>query len=144
MQAEYRVLGPLEVLSDGEPVSVPAGRCHVLLAVLLLRPNQLVLVDELIDRVWDGDPPSPDRAHKTLQMVVRRLRVALGDADCVQTRTGGYLAVVEPDQLDLLRFRALAGSGDFGAARRGRKGEEAGGEGRGGGDVVCDDEGQRP
>lgn len=116
MRAEYRVLGPLEVLLDGEPVAVPSGRCHVLLAVLLLRPNQLIPVDELVDRLWDGAPPNADRAHKTLHMVVRRLRVALGEADCVQTRTGGYVAVVEPDQLDLLRFRAFAGSGDFGAA----------------------------
>lgn len=116
MRAEFRVLGPLEVLLDGEPVAVPAGRCHVLLATLLLRPNQFLSVDELVDRVWDGEPPSADRAHKTLQMVVRRLRVALGEADCVRTRPGGYQAAVDPDQLDLLRFRALAGSGDFGAA----------------------------
>ncbi|MFD4676296.1 BTAD domain-containing putative transcriptional regulator [Lentzea sp. NPDC058450] len=116
MRAEYRVLGPLEVLLDGEPVAVPSGRCHLLLAALLLRPNQLVPVHELVDRLWDGSPPNVDRAHKTLHMVVRRLRVALGEADCVQTRTGGYTAVVEPDQVDLLRFRALAGSGDFGAA----------------------------
>lgn len=116
MRAEYRVLGPLEVLLDGEPVRVPAGRCHVLLATLLLRPNQFLSVDELVDRLWEGEPPTADRAHKTLQMVVRRLRVALGDGDCVRTRPGGYQAAVEPDQLDLLRFRALAGSGDFGAA----------------------------
>lgn len=116
MRAEYRVLGPLEVLLDGEPVPVPGGRCHVLLATLLLRPNQLVSVDELVDHVWDGDPPSADRAHKTLQMVVRRLRVALGEADCVRTRPGGYLAELDPEQLDLLRFRELARSGDFGAA----------------------------
>ncbi|NUT48547.1 MAG: transcriptional regulator, SARP family protein, partial [Saccharothrix sp.] len=116
MRADYRVLGPLEVLLDGEPVVVPAGRCHVLLATLLLRPNELVPADVLVDRVWDGEPPTVDRAHKTLQMVVSRLRGALGEADCVRTRPGGYEAVVEPDQLDLLRFRALAGSGDFGAA----------------------------
>ncbi|MET9631567.1 BTAD domain-containing putative transcriptional regulator [Lentzea sp. NPDC006480] len=116
MTVEYRVLGPLEVLVDGEPVTVPAGRCQVLLAALLLRANRFVPVDELVDLVWDGAPPRLDRAKATLQMVVRRLRVALGEADCVQTRTGGYLAVVEPDQLDLSRFRALAASGDFGAA----------------------------
>jgi DNA-binding SARP family transcriptional activator len=106
----------LEVLLDGEPVTVPAGRCQVLLAALLLRANRFVPVDELIDLVWDGTPPRLDRAKATLQMVVRRLRVALGEADCVRSAPGGYLAVVEPDQLDLLRFRALADSGDFGAA----------------------------
>ncbi|MGW4206891.1 BTAD domain-containing putative transcriptional regulator [Lentzea sp. NPDC004789] len=116
MGAEYRVLGPLEVLLDGEPVTVPAGRCQVLLAALLLRANRFAPVDELIDLVWDGTPPRLDRAKATLQMVVRRLRVALGEADCVRSAPGGYLAVVEPDQLDLLRFRALADSGDFGAA----------------------------
>ncbi|MFS8101556.1 winged helix-turn-helix domain-containing protein [Lentzea alba] len=116
LRVEYRVLGPLEVLLDGVPVAVPAGRCHVLLAVLLLRPNQFISADDLIDRVWEGEPPSAARAHKTLQMVVRRLRVALGEADCVRTRPGGYQAAVDPDQLDLLRFRALVGSGDFGAA----------------------------
>ncbi|MFC3893229.1 BTAD domain-containing putative transcriptional regulator [Lentzea rhizosphaerae] len=31
-------------------------------------------------------------------------------------RGGGYLAEVEPDQLDLLRFRELASAGDFAAA----------------------------
>jgi hypothetical protein len=57
VRAEYRVLGPLEVLLDGGPVAVPGGRCHVLLATLLLRPNRFVSVDELVDRLWDGRPP---------------------------------------------------------------------------------------
>ncbi|MET8756745.1 BTAD domain-containing putative transcriptional regulator [Lentzea sp. NPDC004782] len=116
MNVEFRVLGPLEVLLDGEPVEVPAGRGRVLLATLLLRANQLVPVDELVERLWDGEPPTADRAHKTLQTTVLRLRKALGAANCVHTRAGGYLAVVEPDQLDLLRFRALVSSGDLGAA----------------------------
>lgn len=116
MTAEYRVLGPLEVLLDGAVVPVPAGRCRVLLATLLLRPNELVSVDDLVERVWDGSPPSTDRAKRSLHMVVWRLRVALGEADCVRTWAGGYEASVEQDQLDLLRFRALVRSGDFGGA----------------------------
>ncbi|MDX8032346.1 hypothetical protein SK803_19195 [Lentzea sp. BCCO 10_0856] len=56
--AECRVLGPLEVLLDGEPVTVPAGRGRVLPATLLLRPNQFVSVAELADRLWDGEPPT--------------------------------------------------------------------------------------
>ncbi|ANZ37627.1 hypothetical protein BBK82_17785 [Lentzea guizhouensis] len=104
--AEYRVLGPLEVRFDGVPVTVPAGKGRVLLATLLLRPNRSVSVDELVERLWDGSPPLIDRAAKTLQMVVVRLRQALGPANCVSTTTNGYLA--EVDNLDLLRFRALA------------------------------------
>ena len=116
MNVEYRVLGPLEVLHDGVPVRLPAGRARVLLATLLLRPNRFVSVDELVDRLWDGEPPTVDRAHKTLQMVVRRLRVALGDADCVRTATGGYFAEVDPERLDLTRFRRLAAEGEFATA----------------------------
>lgn len=116
MNVEYRVLGPLEVLRDGVPVPVPAGRGRVLLATLLLRPNQFVSVDELVERLWDGEPPTVDRAHKTLQMVVRRLRLALGDANCVRTTTGGYLAEVHPDRLDLALFRNLAAEGEFAGA----------------------------
>ncbi|HUQ57882.1 AfsR/SARP family transcriptional regulator [Lentzea sp.] len=118
MPAEYRVLGPLEVLRDGVAVAVPAGRCRVLLATLLLRPNQFMSVDELVERVWGGAPPTADRADKTLQMVVARLRQALGPANCVQTSSGGYRASVDASTLDLLRFRSLVATGDFAAAVR--------------------------
>ncbi|MGW6933434.1 BTAD domain-containing putative transcriptional regulator [Lentzea sp. NPDC054927] len=116
MIVEYRVLGPLEVLADGEPVAVPAGRGRVLLATLLLRANEFVPVDELVEQVWDGEPPAPGRAHKTLQMVVARLRQSLGAANCVRTSSRGYSAEVAPDQLDLTRFRRLTAQGDYRAA----------------------------
>ncbi|MDX3658679.1 BTAD domain-containing putative transcriptional regulator [Streptomyces sp. ID05-26A] len=116
MRVEYRVLGPLEVLLDGEPVAVPAGRGRVLLATLLLRANRFVSVDELVERVWEGEPPDLDRAHKTLQTVVMRLRQALGEANCVRHERGGYMAEVVPDQFDLNRFRDLVARRDFGPA----------------------------
>ncbi|MEV6713195.1 BTAD domain-containing putative transcriptional regulator [Lentzea sp. NPDC051208] len=116
MRVEYRVLGPLEVLLDGEPVAVPAGRGRVLLATLLLRANRFVSVDELVERVWEGAPPDLDRAHKTLQTVVMRLRQALGEANCVRHERGGYLAEIEPEQLDLNRFRSLIELGEFAGA----------------------------
>ncbi|MGW6442726.1 BTAD domain-containing putative transcriptional regulator [Lentzea sp. NPDC055074] len=118
MVVEYRVLGPLEVVFDGAVVPLPAGRSRVLLATLLLRPNQVVPIDALVDRLWDGEPPTPVRAHKTLHMVVMRLRQALGEADCVRTSTGGYLAEVAADALDLTRFRRLVADGDLAAAVR--------------------------
>ncbi|KOV75430.1 AfsR/SARP family transcriptional regulator, partial [Nocardia sp. NRRL S-836] len=116
MRVEYRVLGPLEVLLDGVPVTVPAGRCRVLLATLLLRANEFVSPDELVEWLWDGAPPAPDRAHKTLHMVVRRLRQALGRANCVRTGVNGYAAVVTERELDLLRFRRHVDEGEHAAA----------------------------
>ncbi|MFD9734004.1 BTAD domain-containing putative transcriptional regulator [Umezawaea sp. NPDC059074] len=107
MTVEFAVLGPLEVRLDGVPVPLPSGRSRVLLATLLLRANVVVSIDELVDRLWDGSPPTPARAKSTLHMVVSRLRQALGDADCVRTSAEGYFASVAPGTLDLHRFRAL-------------------------------------
>lgn len=111
MVVRYRVLGALEVTLDGAAVPVPVGRCRVLLAALLLRPNQFVSVDDLVRLVWDGVPPA--QARQSLHQVVRRLRVALGGADRVRTLSGGYEARVEPEELDLLRFRELVAARDF-------------------------------
>ncbi|WP_394615353.1 NB-ARC domain-containing protein [Lentzea sp. JNUCC 0626] len=110
----YRVLGTLEVTLDGADVPVPIGRCRVLLAALLLRPNRFVSVDELAELVWNGTPPAQPK--QSLHQVVRRLRVALGGADCVRTHSGGYEARVEPAELDLLRFRELVAAQDFAGA----------------------------
>ncbi|MFE9744867.1 BTAD domain-containing putative transcriptional regulator [Saccharothrix saharensis] len=112
----FNVLGPLEVWHGDVPVPVPAGRARSLLAVLLLNANRPVSADELVDRLWDGTVPNPDRAKATLQMVVRRLRQALGEANVVRTATGGYLAEVPPDALDLDRFRALVAEERFAEA----------------------------
>ncbi|ONI83931.1 hypothetical protein ALI22I_36525 [Saccharothrix sp. ALI-22-I] len=105
----FAVLGPLEVWHDGAPVPLPAGRARVLLAALLLRANQTLSVDDLVERVWDDDVPNPRRVRATLHMVVTRLRQALGAANVVRTATNGYVADVPSEALDLHRFRDLAG-----------------------------------
>jgi predicted ATPase len=98
-------LGPLEVLGDdGAPVQVGGARPRALLAQLLLRPNEAVSTDRLIDGIW-GEAPPPS-AHGALQVHVHALRKALG-ADRILTRAPGYLVRVEEDELDVLRFEGL-------------------------------------
>ncbi|MEV8436985.1 BTAD domain-containing putative transcriptional regulator [Actinosynnema sp. NPDC051121] len=112
----FAVLGPLEVWRGDEPVAVPAGRGRTLLAALLLRAGRVVTVDELVERLWDGDQPNPQRTRATLHMVVARLRQALGDPTVVRTVTHGYVADVPPGALDLHEFRELVGQGRYGEA----------------------------
>ncbi|GAB2994729.1 AfsR/SARP family transcriptional regulator [Saccharothrix stipae] len=112
----FNVLGPLEVWHGDGQVPIPAGRARVLLATLLMHANQPVSVDVLVDRLWEGGVPNPDRVKATLQMVVRRLRQALGDANVVRTTTNGYVAEVEPGSLDLHRFRELAANREYAEA----------------------------
>ncbi|TQM82543.1 DNA-binding SARP family transcriptional activator [Saccharothrix saharensis] len=107
----FTLLGPLEVWHGDVPVPIPAGRARVLLATLLLRANQPVPVDALVERLWGDAAPNPDRVKATLQMAVRRLRQALGDANVVRTATNAYVAEVDPESVDLHRFRRLAAGG---------------------------------
>jgi DNA-binding SARP family transcriptional activator len=101
---EYRVLGPLEVRRDGELIAIPAPKQRALLGLLLVRANEPVPQDELIDQLWGEDPPPTARA--SLQNQVHGLRRLLG-AEVLERQPAGYVMHVEPDQLDLARFQRL-------------------------------------
>ena len=68
-------------------------------------PGKVVSVERLIDAVWAGEEP-PERAAKTLNTYLSRLRAALGDG-LVQKRDPGYSLVVDPDMIDATRFEQL-------------------------------------
>ena len=107
---EFRILGPLEVLSDGQAVDLGGAKQRTLLAVLLLDANNVVSNDRLIDALWEDDPP--ETAQKALHVYVSGLRKLLGK-ERVQTRSPGYLLKVGEDELDLDRFRRLQEQGEL-------------------------------
>lgn len=98
---EFRLLGPLEV-SDGN-TSIPLGgpKQRLVLAHLVLRANQVVPAEVLIDAVWGEEPPQA--ARNTLQTYVSHLRKAIGN-DRVAGRAPGYLLRAEPGEVDAQRF----------------------------------------
>jgi DNA-binding SARP family transcriptional activator len=102
--AEFRLLGPVEALVEGEPVPLRAAKPRALLAVLLLNRNRVVPVSELIDHLWSEEPP--DTAAKALQVYVSQLRKAIG-ADRVLTKPPGYTLRVDEGELDLDAFERL-------------------------------------
>jgi DNA-binding SARP family transcriptional activator len=108
---DFRILGPLEVVADGQEVPLGGAKQRALLALLLLHPNRVVSRDRLIDELWETDPP--ETARTALQVHVSHLRKALG-RDRIVTQAPGYLVRVEPDELDLERFDRLLGSVDRG------------------------------
>ena len=105
---EYRILGPLEVLDGGRPVVLSAGKPRALLLCLLLRANEAVSTDTLIDAIWGERAPSS--AAKLVQVYISQLRRALGDG-AIQTRPPGYLIRLAPDELDAARFERLLAQG---------------------------------
>jgi DNA-binding SARP family transcriptional activator len=101
---EFRILGPLEVVEDGRPVSLERRRMRALLAFLLLHANELVSADRLIDEVWGPEPPKT--AGASLQNYVSRLRKSIG-AETVLSQPPGYVLRVDPERFDLARFERL-------------------------------------
>ncbi|WP_302893242.1 BTAD domain-containing putative transcriptional regulator [Actinomadura luzonensis] len=111
---ELHVLGPLQVLEQGRALALGAVKQQVVLAVLLLHPNEVVSPARLVDEVWGESPPAT--APKVLQGYISSLRRILGSGAII-TRGGGYQAVVPAGALDSVQFDRLAGAGRAAAAR---------------------------
>jgi DNA-binding SARP family transcriptional activator len=101
---EFRILGPLEVGSNGHLLPLGGQRQRALLGALLVRANEVVSTDRLIEDVWGGSPPRT--APTSLQNFVSQLRKVIGP-DVLVTRAPGYVLKVDPDQVDALRFERL-------------------------------------
>ena len=79
----------LEVGANGHAVEIGGLRQRALLAMLLLRANQAVPRDVLVDQLWGGRPPAG--AQRTLEVYISRLRKTLEEA-------AGCQLVGEPGQ----------------------------------------------
>jgi DNA-binding SARP family transcriptional activator len=100
---KFGLLGELTI--NNGAVALRAGRLRGLLAALLLRAGRPVPQTELVEQIWN-EPPS--RANSTLQVYVVRLRQALGGLGSTISRSSsGYRIDIDPDQVDLHRFRGL-------------------------------------
>lgn len=114
----FQVLGPVGI----GPHTPSAAKLRVVLATLLMRANEVVSVESLMDELWGEGPPRT--ATTTLQVYISQLRKILSVTECAEevngaaatesriiTRQPGYLFRVLPDELDLTRFESLAAQG---------------------------------
>ncbi|WP_170231625.1 AfsR/SARP family transcriptional regulator [Pseudonocardia kunmingensis] len=100
---EFRLLGPLEIVSRGRAIPVPPRKQRVLLAMLLLRADRVVPVRELGEKLWDQEAPADPRG--AVQKYVMRLRRALACTGCViRTEPEGYRLELRHGTLDVDRF----------------------------------------
>src|SRR5438477_4905896 len=104
---EYRILGPLEVVDEGEPVALGRLKERLVLAVLLLHANEFVSRERLIDELW-GDFPPPT-AKRAVNVYVSQLRKALtrNGHDPIATADGGYRLEVDGERLDAAGLQQL-------------------------------------
>jgi DNA-binding SARP family transcriptional activator len=116
---DFRVLGPLEVVADGQPVALPAGKPRALLARLVLDAPRVVAAETLVDALWGTRPPAS--ARKVLQVYISQLRKTLGPEQ-IETSPPGYMLRASESEIDLIRFTQLAEAGraEADASRRAR------------------------
>ena len=110
------LLGPVRVWRDGALVG-PAGRLRRgLLAMLALRANHVVPINELVDGLWGVEPPAS--AVNLVQTYISAWRHALepdraarAASDRLRTVGASYQLCLSSDESDLLRFEAMAAEG---------------------------------
>ncbi|MFJ9551335.1 AfsR/SARP family transcriptional regulator [Streptomyces erythrochromogenes] len=106
------MLGPLEILDGPRNVVPTAPKPRQVIALLLMRRNTLVQTSELIDELWESDPPAS--AMTTLQTYIYKLRkilTARNSEEILFTRPGGYTLAIPDRSVDLHRFETEAGEG---------------------------------
>ncbi|MFE7598151.1 BTAD domain-containing putative transcriptional regulator [Streptomyces sp. NPDC057494] len=110
---EFRLLGSVALVTEDRDVALGPAKRSSLLAMLLLRPNSAVNVGQLIDALWEEEPPT--HAKTVLQGHVSRLRALLAEhgaeAYGVELATQGTAYVLRmPETLvDAHRFEELVG-----------------------------------
>lgn len=123
---EVSLLGPVELSLNGRRVDTGSPKENCVLAVLSVECGHTVSPDALAARIWGPEPPP--RARATLTSYLSRLRRRLRDAETgvapLGHGPGGYVLTLDPEAVDLHRFRrlrrqarAIAHSGDDEHAR---------------------------
>jgi DNA-binding SARP family transcriptional activator len=108
------LLGPMEARDDdGAPLALGPPKQRTVFALLVLRRETMVTLDEIVDELWDRDVPRSAIAN--VQTYVANLRRLLGAAGstCVtiEGRGRAYVARVRSPGLDVELFGAEAERG---------------------------------
>jgi predicted ATPase/class 3 adenylate cyclase len=105
---DFRILGPLDVVSDGQTLDLGGQKQRALLVLLLLNANRPVARERLVEALWEDEPPAT--AHKAVHVHVSHLRKLLGSGRLLR-QAPGYSLRVDQGELDLERFEALRQEG---------------------------------
>ncbi|MEU6221355.1 BTAD domain-containing putative transcriptional regulator [Streptomyces sp. NPDC047022] len=112
VRTRFAVLGPVRVWRGDTELAPGPPKQRALLALLLAQVGHPVAVHEIVDVLWGQDPP--DTAVNVIQRHIGALRRLLepdlqarGESQWLVRGSGGYRLDLDPDSLDLLRFRTL-------------------------------------
>ncbi|MFC6065051.1 AfsR/SARP family transcriptional regulator [Streptomyces ochraceiscleroticus] len=108
---EFSLLGPVSVTTAGGELALGPAKRRSVLALLLLRPNTTVPLEQLIDSLWEDEPP--EHARTVVQGHVSRLRATLAAAGAeaygveLATHGSAYVLRLPEELIDAHRFGEL-------------------------------------
>ena len=115
---QVRLLGPVEVWQDDRRAPLGGVRPLAVLSALVVHLGEVLSTERLVDSVWDEQAPATASALVATHVsAVRRALARVGAAEVIRTRPPGYVADLDPAQVDARRFEELLASGGSEAAR---------------------------
>jgi DNA-binding SARP family transcriptional activator len=114
------ILGPLAMRGASEDITPTAAKPQQMLALLALNNGRMVPVSNLLDELWEDEPPRSARTTlHTYVLQVRRMLSAgtVHDVDrreakaILTTCQGGYRLQLREDEIDTVRFESLSRQG---------------------------------
>lgn len=120
----YEILGPIRLKQAGDFQFIRARKVEILLAILLVRRDQVVSSDQLVAEIWGDNPPM--RANAALHVYISQLRKFLGKnqlpcgaaevrsgktAGPIVTRPLGYMLCTDTAEVDVCDFEQLMRDG---------------------------------
>ncbi|AEV81888.1 SARP family transcriptional regulator [Actinoplanes sp. SE50] len=108
MTVEFRVLGPLDALIDGQRIDVGGNRQQIVLASLVLEAGSVISIDRLMRAVYGESLPSSARVQVQICVsALRRLFGQHGHPKAIVTRNQGYVLAPTEIDVDLQRYESL-------------------------------------
>lgn len=102
---ELKVLGTLEALDAGERLDLRRGLPEKVFAMLITRKGDPLKADELVDRIWPGNPPENARAVVYNAIcALKKMRVGPRREPLVRKNAQGYFVETKAALVDLTRF----------------------------------------
>jgi basic membrane lipoprotein Med (substrate-binding protein (PBP1-ABC) superfamily)/DNA-binding SARP family transcriptional activator len=112
---EFRILGPLEVLRDGERLDLGPPKQRALLVLLLLHANRVVPTDRILEDLWGENAVGKENSLwvyvSQLRTVIEPGRDGAEHPEVLVTRDHGYVLNVDPGSIDAVRFEREVGRG---------------------------------
>jgi DNA-binding SARP family transcriptional activator len=113
---QFSVLGSTEVTAGGVQLELGGVKQRAILGYLVLHANKVVPTSQILQSMWEGNPPPT--ARKMVQNAVSGIRRMLAanagpgsPAPSLRTHPPGYQLRVDTDAVDLFRFRSLVRDG---------------------------------